>query len=81
MTRAAPRRAMLAAGATERDCDVLAVNLVLQVILHTKHDSPDRQELIECIAEHIACTSMDIRIGGGVANYVAVEFPDRPSRS
>ena len=78
---AAWRRAMLAAGATERDLDVMAVFLVLLVIMRTKHDSPDRQDLIECIALHVAGTSMMIRIGGGVANYVAVEFPDRPSRS
>ena len=75
---AAWRTAMLVAGATERDLDVMAVFLVLRVILHTKRDSPDREDLIECIARHVAGTSMVVRIGGGVAIYVAVEFPDRP---
>jgi hypothetical protein len=51
---AAWRTAMLAAGATERDLDVPAVFLVLRVILHTKRDSPDRGDLIECIARHVA---------------------------
>jgi hypothetical protein len=68
---------MLAAGATERDLDVLAVLLVLRVILHTKRDSPDRGDLIECIVRHVAGTSMVVRIGRG-DDYVAVEFPDRP---
>ena len=74
---AAWRRAMLAAGATERDLDVMAVFLVLLVIMRTKRDSPDREDLLECIARHLAGTSMVIRIGR-VANYVVVEFPDRP---
>jgi hypothetical protein len=74
---AAWRTAMLAAGATERDLDVLAVLLVLRVIMLTERDSSDRRDLIECIARHLAGTSMVIRIGR-VANYVVVEFPDRP---
>ena len=74
---AAWRRAMLAAGATERDLDVLTVFLVLLVIMRAKRDSPDRQDPIEGIAEHVARTSMVVRIGQ-VANYVAVEFPARP---
>jgi hypothetical protein len=56
---------MLAAGATERDLDVLAVLLVLRVIMLTERDSSDRRDLIECIARHVAGTSMVIRIGGG----------------
>ena len=63
---AAWRRAMLAAGATERDLDVMAVFLVLLVIMRTKRDSPHREDLIECIARHVAGTSMVIRIGGGL---------------
>src|SRR6516162_3258087 len=70
---AAWRTAMLAAGATERDLDVLAVLLVLRVIMLTERDSSDRRDLIECIARHLAGTSMVIRIGR-VANYVVVEF-------
>jgi hypothetical protein len=69
---------MLAAGATERDCDVLAVYLVLWIFAHTERGSPDRQDLIERIAEHVACTSVRVRIGGRGDEYVAVEFPDRP---
>ena len=63
---AAWRTAMLAAGATERDLDVLAVLLVLRVIMLTERDSSDRRDLIECIARHLAGTSMVIRIGGGL---------------
>ena len=51
---AAWRTAMLAAGATERDLDVLAVLLVLRVIMLTERDSSDRRDLIECIARHVA---------------------------
>ena len=71
------RKAMLAAGATERDIDVLAVFLVLLVIADTERDSPDRQEHIERIAEQVARTSMVVLIGLG-DDYVRVEFPDRP---
>jgi len=74
---AAWRTAMLAAGGTERDMDVLAVFLVLLVIADTERGSSERQDLIERIAEHVACTSMVVRIGPG-DDYVAVEFPDRP---
>jgi hypothetical protein len=45
---------MLAAGATERDLDVLAVYLVLRVILYTDRGSSDRGALIEYIARHVA---------------------------
>jgi hypothetical protein len=68
---------MVAAGGTERDIDVLAVFLVLLVIADTECGSFDRQDLIERIADHIACTSMVVRIGQG-DDYLAVEFPDRP---
>ena len=74
---AAWRTAMLAAGGTERDMDVLAVFLVLLVIADTERGSSERQDLIERIAEHVACTSMVVRIGRG-DDCVAVEFPDRP---
>ena len=74
---AAWRTAMLAAGGTERDMDVLAVFLVLLVIADTERGSSERQDLIERIAEHVACTSMVVRIGRG-DDYVAVEFLDRP---
>ena len=73
---AAWRTAMLAAGGTERDMDVLAVFLVLLVVADTERGSSERQDLIERIAEHVACTSMVVRIGRG-DDYVAVEFPDR----
>ena len=75
---AAWRTAMLAAGGTERDIDVLAVFLVLLVISDTERGSSERQDLIERIAEHVACTSMEVRIGRR-DDYVAVEFPDRPT--
>ena len=60
---------MLAAGATERDLDVLAVLLVLRVILHTKRDSPDRGDLIECIARHVAGTSMVVASAGATTTW------------
>jgi hypothetical protein len=36
------------------------------------------EDLIERSAEHVACTSMRVRIGGRGDKCVAVEFPDRP---
>jgi hypothetical protein len=68
---------MLAAGGTERDIDVLAVYMVLLAVAETEPGSSDRRDLIERIAEHVACTSMVVRIGAG-DDYVRVEFPDRP---
>ena len=52
--------------------------LVLLVIADTERGSSERQDLIERIAEHVACTSMVVRIGRR-DDYVAVEFPDRPT--
>jgi len=68
---AAWRSAMLAAGGTERDIDVLAVYMVLLAIAETERGSSDRQDLIERIAEHVAGTSMVVRIGRG-DDYVAL---------
>jgi hypothetical protein len=62
---AAWRNAMVAAGGTERDIDVLAVFLVLLVIADTERGSPDRGGLIERVAEHVACMSMRVPSAAG----------------
>jgi hypothetical protein len=60
--------------------DGMFTNQVLQAIAETERGSFDRHALIERIAEHVACTSMVVRIGRG-DHYVAEEFPDRPPGS
>jgi hypothetical protein len=71
---AAWRTAMLGAGATERDLDVLAVFLVLLVIAETPRGSRRRQ--FELIAKHIACASMRVGFGEG-GEVLGIEFPDQ----
>jgi len=70
---------MLAAGATERDLDVLAVLLVLRVILHTKRDFTRSRG-----SHRMYCPACRRYVdGGGIGrgdDYVAVESPDRPLR-
>lgn len=72
------RQAMVAARASERDIEVLAVFLVLLVLAQTPAKSDARRRHIEAIAEHLAETSMTVRVIDDVP-YVRVEFPDRPS--
>jgi hypothetical protein len=76
---AAWQTAMLVAGATEQDCDVLAVwSTSCCGSSRTPNAAhPIARNLIKRIAEHVVCTSVRVRIGRGDENE-AVEFPDRP---
>ena len=70
------RAAMLSAGATEGEIDVLAVFQVNRVVECTDARSEARHEQIEWIARRLSRTDMIVRIGKDDAS-VQVEFPSR----
>jgi hypothetical protein len=71
------RTALVAADATEREIDALAVCYVVHVVECTAPHSETRLEQFELIGAHLACTDMEVRIGTGDC-YVWVAFPNRP---
>lgn len=58
----AVRDAMLAVGASDEDIHRAAALMVRLIVQGTKPGSEGRQELLELVAEHVACSDMEIRV-------------------
>jgi hypothetical protein len=68
------REALIAAGGTEREVELVAASLVRWVV--TTADADCCEEVLELIAERLVRSDITIRVGPRVCD-TSVEFPDR----
>jgi hypothetical protein len=69
------RNALIMAGATEREIDLVAA-ILARFVAKDVADSDRREEALELLARHLACTEMTIEIGPRVCD-TTVNFPQR----
>ena len=71
------RDAFVEAGATDAEIEVMAQFLITLVVEQTAAHSEARMSQFELITDHIACTTVRIRLSHA-DTVLLIDFPDRP---